>query len=200
MHILKQKLKLVLQQHFISLLMQFFSITVLVLALQFHQHQAGLVQDLRDQSNTIKSKLQSWQNAQALLKNYLPRYQALVKSGLMSSEPSELEQQLKHIQQSQQLYPVQYKINPARPYEMAFQGIRPTAMRLHLEMALLHEEDLLTLLNGLSASTSFVLQSCNISRLMASDADIQILIPQLRAQCELDSITLPLLTAIQHTP
>jgi hypothetical protein len=69
-------------------------------------------------------------------------------------------------------------------------------------MELLHEEDLLTLLNNLKKSRHgrLLTRSCKLSQLSANDDDMQQFKPHLQATCEIIWISIPSLAGLQNAP
>jgi hypothetical protein len=173
-------------------LMQLVSIILCSSAWQFYRHHTDEAQRLRLQLSEVKKEQKTWLNQQALLNHYLPRYQTLMQSNNISQpQPQLWLRQLKHIQQSQHLFPVQYTMSKPQPYKMGFEGVQAVASNMNLEMALLHEEDLLTLLQALKASHTggFILRSCKLNTLSAT-LEMQQLNPSLHAKCMLDWINI----------
>jgi hypothetical protein len=172
--------------------MQLVSMILCSSAWQFYRHQTDALHKLRLQLSEVKIQQQTWLNQQALLNQYLPRYQTLMQSNNISQpQPQLWLRQLKHIQQSQHLFPVQYAMSKSQPYKVSFEGVQAFASNMHLEMALLHEEDLLTLLQALKASHAggFILRSCKLNTLSGT-LELQQLNPSLHAKCMLDWINI----------
>lgn len=147
----------------------------------------------------IQTQRQTWLNQQALLDDYLPQYQNLIKTGLIGqTQPQLALQQLKHIQQSQHLFPVQYSMSKPQPYKIGFEGVEVVTSNLTLEMDLLHEEDLLTLMQGLRThhAGSVILRSCKLDSLNATP-DMQQLKPNLHAKCALDWLNILPIAALE---
>ena len=62
---------------------------------------------------------------------------------------------------------------------------------MKLDMDLLHEEDLLTLLSGLKQQTApFIIRECEINRPIGSKINASLLTNNAKARCEIDWITL----------
>lgn len=185
------------------IVMLLIGITCAISAWQFYQHQANTVHILQQQLTSLETQQQTWRRQQKLLIDYLPQYRSLLQSGLIGQhQPILWLQQLQQIQQSNHLYPVHYSLSKAQTYSIPLYGVRPTASTMKFEMDLLHEEDLLTLLNGLKSSRNggFLLRSCILSQLRVTEEDMQLLKPHLIAKCELDWLSIAPLTALDNTP
>jgi hypothetical protein len=125
---------------------------------------------------------------------YLAPYQALAAAG-KAGEEKRLEwiDALTRIREQHKLFPIDYDIASRRPYTLHAGPPAPalslSASRMHLQFGLLHEGDLLTLLNKLRTESKgyFVLDRCTLDR-TAMDP-----IPQqtenLTGECTLDWIS-----------
>lgn len=145
---------------------------------------------------TARSARQHAQNEQQELQQYLPSYQRLVADGLIGeAERFELIDTLKKIGAQNQLYPVEYVIDAPRPYALAAipadSGLQVTATPLSLRLSLLHEGDLMALLQGLRSGLKGMatVNRCEITR-----RDIINTTPALKenlaAECHLDWMSL----------
>jgi len=184
------------------MLLQLACALLLVSTWQFHQHHANATQTLQQQLLNLQTQQETWHQQQALVRNYLPQYQKLVQTRQISpARPKLWLQQLKQIQQSQQLFPAQYSLLAQQPYQPAIPGLQLMVNTMKFEMDLLHEEDLLNLLDTLKASHvgSFVLHHCKLHALQ-SEPEVLQLKPRLRAKCELDWFAMPLIAKTQISP
>ncbi|MEK9940165.1 MAG: hypothetical protein VW548_04280 [Methylotenera sp.] len=184
-------------------MMLLISICGSISAWQFYQHQANTLRILQQQLSSLESQQRVRYRQQKLLIDYLPQYRSLLQSGLIGQhQPILWLQQLQQIQQSNHLFPVQYSLSKPQTYSIPLYGVRPIASTMKFEMALLHEEDLLTLLNGLKSSQSggFLLRSCILSQLSVSEEHMQLLKPHLKAKCELDWLSITPLAALDNMP
>lgn len=182
----------------------------LIYARQFYQHQANTVNTLQQRLSSLKIQETTWSQQQILLNEYLPQYQHLLQSGLISEDYNKQStintslrlQQLKSIQQTHALFPINYSISNAPTHQMPFENAQATVGAMHIEMNLLHEDDLLTLLSNLKNSRHgrFLARSCKLSRLSANDDDMQQLKPHLQATCELGWFSISSLAGLHKTP
>jgi hypothetical protein len=99
---------------------------------------------------------------------------------------------LAHIQAERRLYDIRWELSPQRPLEAEF-GTGSSgefafmASALHVQLDLLHEEDLLRFLNDMKGRLSAYVRvrQCSLSRQPPQAGT-----PQLQAECQLDLITL----------
>lgn len=193
-----QKLK-VWRPYLIFGLIQIVSIILCSSVWHFYRHHADDAQRLLQQLSELQTQRQAWLNQQALLDDYLPQYQNLIKTGLIGhAKPQLALQQLKHIQQSQHLFPVQYSMSKPQPYKIGLEGVEVVTSNLTLEMDVLHEEDLLTLMQDLKThhAGSVILRSCKLDSLNATP-DMQQLKPNLHAKCALDWLNILPIAALE---
>ncbi|HSH73651.1 MAG TPA: hypothetical protein VK974_11400 [Methylophilaceae bacterium] len=126
---------------------------------------------------------------------YLPIYQRMIKDGFIGEERRiEWVDSLRNIHQQHKLYTVNYSIGMQEEYKPAFTlnvgSFKPYRSVMKLELAMLHEGDLLTLIDALDKTETapFILRQCEITRL--SSAKPTNLTPNLLAACELDWLTI----------
>lgn len=127
---------------------------------------------------------------------YLPIYQDLISKGFVGEEQRiEWIEQLRQVHLQHKLFSIGYaigeqeKISPAYLPNMSSFSLHRSTMKL--DMDLLHEEDLLTLLNGLKQQTApFIIRECEINRPIGSKINANLLTNNAKARCEIDWITL----------
>lgn len=125
---------------------------------------------------------------------YLAPYQALAAAG-KAGEEKRLEwiDALTRIREQHKLFPIGYTIASRRPYTLptgpTTSALSLSASRMQLQFGLLHEGDLLTLLNNLQAESKgyFILDRCALDR-TATDSAPQ-LMENLKGECTLDWIS-----------
>ncbi|MCB5190083.1 hypothetical protein LG198_05015 [Methylobacillus arboreus] len=142
-----------------------------------------------------RSRLQSSGLERENIIRYLPVYQRLISQGFIGEEHRiEWVDALRNIHQAQRLFGIKYSIGAQALYTPAFIantapfGLYRSVMKL--ELPLLHEGDLLVLLDGLknAQTTPFLLRECSINRVGTVVPDR--LVPTANAACELDWLTL----------
>lgn len=103
------------------------------------------------------------------------------------------------IRQKRELFQVQYTLEPRRPVDYPGMAASQTgaqaifmASKLELELALLHEGDLLNFLSDFRAAAGSyaMLRSCSVSRTESGVSTGGPLRPRLRASCVIDMITI----------
>lgn len=100
---------------------------------------------------------------------------------------------IRRIREARKLYELQYEIAPQQPLDAGAAGGAYPFMRspMRLTMQLLHEEDLTGFLDDLAAEAPAYLRTrrCTVDRLPQPAEPPAGATPQLRAECELDWIT-----------
>jgi len=127
--------------------------------------------------------------------NYLPQYQNLVSTGAVGEERRlEWVDTLRNIHKTEKLFSIKYHIGAQELYQPKFKlnvgQLNITRSSMKLELAMLHEGDLLTLLGGLNAqwAAQFIVNKCDILRI--NDNIGSSLTPNMQAKCELDWISI----------
>lgn len=156
--------------------------------------QAALDKQQRELSQARQRYQTSGLEKETIVK-YLPTYQKLIQEGFVGEERRiEWVDTLRTIHQQHKLFGIKYSIGAQEQFKPAFTlntgsfGLYRSVMKLELSM--LHEGDLLTLINSLAAeqSTPFMLRECEISRVAKVNPDK--LAPYFLANCELDWLTI----------
>ena len=122
-------------------------------------------------------------------------YQRLIANGFIGEERRiEWVDTLRNIHQQNKLFTINYSIGTQEEYKPAF-TLNAGPFTLHrslmkLELAMLHEGDLLTLLQSLSAQQTapFILRQCEIKRV--GEIKTSALTPNMLSTCELDWLTI----------
>ena len=147
------------------------------------------------QLNQARQRYQSSGQEKETIIKYLPLYLQLIQDGFIGEERRiEWVDSLRTIHQQNKLFGINYTISTQEEYKPAFAlNVGPFSLHrsiMKLELSMLHEGDLLTLLNALDAqqSTPFIVRDCEITRL--NEAITNNLVPNLRANCELDWLTI----------
>jgi hypothetical protein len=171
-------------------------VTLLVGAASQKQDDAQAAMDKQQsQLNQARQRYQTSGLEKETIVKYLPVYQRLIQEGFVGEERRiEWVDALRSIHQQHKLFGINYSIGAQEQYQPAFAlnlgsfGLYRSTMKLELSM--LHEGDLLTLLEALSEkqTTPFMLRQCEIKRVSKVDPDK--LAPYFLATCELDWLTL----------
>ncbi|MDX9994315.1 MAG: hypothetical protein RBS28_03250 [Rhodocyclaceae bacterium] len=161
-------------------------------------HYAGQAERDHRQAQTLQSetraRLSRAHEDEREIRDRIARYQELIRLGRTQPERRlEWVETLGHIKASRRLLGLEYEISPQRPLDEkqpASGGFRFLASPMKLDMPLLHEGDLLGLLDDLAARSEALVsvRSCRIDRLPASRGSPDT--ANLKASCEIDWITL----------
>jgi len=160
----------------------------------------GVASDERSavaEQRDIRAKLARARDEERDLRGKIERYRDLDARGLIGQEHRlDWVEQIRKIKQARRLIDVQYELAPQQPLDPAllpggagaFEFMSST---MRLQMALLHEEDLLTFLADLRDNVqAFIrVRNCSVERIGA-DSDRAASAAQLSAQCLVDWITL----------
>ena len=161
------------------------------------QRETDAQQALRLQQSRLEQTIQRYQAAELekqTIARYLPDYRQLVAQGFVGEERRwQWLSTLGDIQHRHRLFAIDYQMTAQQVYKPAFwqdQGVL-TLYRsvMRLQMGMLHEGDLLTLLDTLSVGrTPFMLRECEITRLTPQPSvDMA---PHFHTACEIDWLTL----------
>lgn len=160
--------------------------------------QAGVaVQQAQRAKQEASSKLARAQDEAVELRQKIAEYQSLKARGLIGQEHRlDWTEQIRRIKHDRRLIDVQYELGPQHLADnigasAEGAGFEIMASSMKLQMQLLHEGDLLNFLDDLKTSVSAYirLRRCKVDRIAAGSAE-RGPIPQLKAECELDWITL----------
>lgn len=158
------------------------------------QEQAVYAQQI--ELNQAQQKyLSSGQEREGIVR-YLPVYQSLLRTGFVGEEQRiEWIERIRQLHQQHKLFSVEYTIGQQEDVAPSF---LPTLgnftlhrSKMKLELGLLHEMDVLLLLNGLrSQPTPFIVRSCELVRPVGQKINTSVLTTNLQATCELEWYTL----------
>lgn len=164
-------------------------------AQQYQEQTAQTLQTQESQLNQARQRYQSSGMEKETIVNYLPRYQGLIKSGFIGEERRiEWVDNLRDIHQENKLFGINYSIESQEDYKPAVAlNTGPFTLRrsvMKLELSMLHEMDLITLVDALKAkeTTPFIPRDCEIKRVVESITNK--LAPNLVASCQLDWLTI----------
>ena len=131
-----------------------------------------------------------------LIRSYLPRFEALTERGILGEEQRlNWMETLRKTKASLKLPVLLYKIYPRQIRQSDWSGglgdYEVFASTMEISAQLLHEEDLLRLLDELArrALGTFLVDSCSLSR-VNEETQLDITKPNLSARCELSWVTL----------
>ncbi|MFM9913147.1 MAG: hypothetical protein ACKVN9_06420 [Methylophilaceae bacterium] len=129
------------------------------------------------------------------INKYLPLYDSLIKRGFVGEEQRvDWISDLRHVSQQNKLFGVSYDIDAQEDYKPAF-PLNIGSFKLHrsvmkLTFALLHENDMFTLLNALPGEVNppFMVRDCTVTR--TNSTQLSKFVPNLNAACDIDWLTL----------
>ena len=152
-------------------------------------------QDLHEQAHRDDEAREAEKH---LLVRYLPVYKQLQVQGFIGQERRrQWLDALQSIQRQHGLFGIDYQVTPRQAYENDAQpangAYRLYRSTLQLQLALLHEGDLLTLLDGLAGTAPYLLRECEIKRVAPTSVEDSL--PQLQGECTLDWLTLQMARA-----
>ncbi|MGY1489237.1 hypothetical protein ACW4YW_07465 [Methylobacillus pratensis] len=172
-----------------------FAIGIVAYAQAYRDEVGQRLQQQQSQLMQARSRLLSSDQERENIIRYLPVYQRLISQGFIGEEHRiEWVDALRNIHQSQRLFGIKYSIGAQAPYQPGFVGNTApfTLYRsiMKLELPLLHEGDLLVLLDGLkrNQSTPFLVRDCTMER--SGIAVTTMLAPVASVACEIDWLTL----------
>ena len=163
----------------------------------FNTEQKAALQNQLNQLNAARQRYRSSGAEKDMIVEYLPRYQILISKGFVGEEQRiEWVENLRELHNRLKLFGIKYSISQQEKYTPGFAAklggftLNRSVMKLELDM--LHEGDLLLLTEAMATENAapFVLRDCEINRLNASGQFSIQLLANLRAQCELDWLTL----------
>lgn len=154
---------------------------------------------LATQQNLLNQARQKYQSSgleKEMITQYLPAYNDLLASGFIGEERRiEWIEALRQIHNQHKLFSIDYSIGLQENYKTPFLSnlgnfaLHRSVMKLNLDM--LHEGDLLTLLDGLKEQpTPLIVRDCEISRPTGAVINTKNISANLKAVCEIDWLTL----------
>lgn len=153
------------------------------------------LQTKQSQLLQARQRYQTSGQEKQVIAQYLPIYQQLIADGFIGEERRiEWVDSLRNIHQQDKLFTINYSIGTQEDYKPSF-ALNTGTFSLHrsvmkLELAMLHEGDILNLLQSLDTQQTapFILRQCEIKRL--GDIKTTTLTANMQASCELDWLTI----------
>lgn len=166
------------------------------LADQYRSKNEAAVQTQQNLLNQARSKYQSSGLEKETIVQYLPIYNDLLANGFVGEERRiEWIERLRQIHAQHKLFSIDYSIGLQEDYKPTFISnlgnfvLHRSTMKLNMDM--LHEGDLINLLDGLHEQTTpFIVRECEISRPVGAVVNSKNLTSNLKATCEIDWLTL----------
>ncbi|MES2499674.1 MAG: hypothetical protein V4570_04000 [Pseudomonadota bacterium] len=163
---------------------------------QYRQKNTLALQTQQNLLNQARQKYQSSGLEKETITQYLPIYNGLLASGFIGEERRiEWIESLRQIHAQHKLFSIDYSIGLQESYKPGFLSslgnfkLHRSVMKLNLDM--LHEGDLLVLLDGLREQTTpFIVRDCEITRPIGAVFNTKNISANLKAACEIDWLTL----------
>jgi hypothetical protein len=148
----------------------------------------------------IRNKLARARDEEQEIRGKIARYQELVQRGYITEEQRlDWVERIAQIKTARKLFDVQYELMPRKAVESALLpegavggGYEFMSSTMKLQMQLLHEGDLLGFLADLRANVRalIIVRQCNVERIARGAVNDRGTQPQLKADCDIDWITL----------
>ena len=166
------------------------------LADQYRTKNEAALQMQQNLLSGARNKFQSSGQEKETIIQYLPTYNDLLAKGFIGEERRiEWIEQLRQLHAQHKLFSIDYQIGLQENYKPSFitnMGsfvLHRSTMKLNMDM--LHEGDLLNLLDGLhEQATPFIVRDCEIKRPIGALVNTKNLSANLKAVCEIDWLTL----------
>ena len=163
------------------------------------QYRAKNETALQIQLNLLNQARQKYQSSgleKETIIQYLPKYNELLASGFIGEERRiEWIETLRQIHAQHKLFSIDYSIGLQERYKPSFLpnlgNFRLNRSVMSLKLDMLHEGDLLALLDGLHEQTTpFIVRDCEIKRPIGAAVNTKNITSNMQANCEIDWLTL----------
>jgi hypothetical protein len=163
------------------------------------QYRTKNEKTLQTQQNLLNQARQKYQSSgleKETIIQYLPIYNELLAKGFIGEEHRiEWIETLRQIHTQHKLFSIDYNIGLQENYRPSFLTnlgnfrLKRSVMSLKLDM--LHEGDLLALLDGLHEQTTpFIVRDCEIKRPVGAVVNTKNMTSNMQANCQIDWLTL----------
>ncbi|MDP2793472.1 MAG: hypothetical protein Q8O25_05220 [Sulfurisoma sp.] len=169
-------------------------------SLQTTRVARAAAQKVEAERGDIRNKLARAREEEQEIRGKISRYQALVNRGYVTEEQRlDWIERIAQIKVARKLIDVQYELMPQRTVEAALLpegaaggGYEFMSSTMKLQMQLLHEGDLLGFLADLRANVRalIVVRQCTVERIAPAAGNARGTQAQLKADCDIDWITL----------
>lgn len=173
-------------------------IAISALIIYTQQQKSMAEQALQTQTNQLNQARQRYLASgqeKDTISQYLPKYQTLLQQGFVGEEHRiEWVDALRKIHGREKLFNINYSIGAQEEYQPNFisnaGSIKLYRSVMKLELSMLHEGDLLTLIDDLrqQQGAPFMVRQCEITRQNAVIGNS--FAPNMHADCELDWVTI----------
>jgi hypothetical protein len=169
-------------------------------AMQLTKAAQAEARKVETERGDIRNKLARARDEEQEIRARIARYQELVERGYVTEEQRlEWIERIAQIKAARKLIDVQYELMPQKPVEAGLLpegnsggGYEFMSSTMKLQMQLLHEDDLLGFLTDLRTRVRalIVVRQCTVERIPRGGAAERGVQAQLKADCDLDWITL----------
>lgn len=144
------------------------------------------------QRNDANNKLRQAENDKQEIQDYQPRFVTLRERGFVGEERRlDWIEQIQHIRESRKLLPITYEVSARQVFqvgpEVTLGNLELRGSKMKLQMGLLHEGDLLNLLDDLKHKGFYTVQECKVRRAGAEPESAHL---PLAAECVIYWLTL----------
>jgi len=151
------------------------------------KQQEGMNQAQAQLSDALNKRRQA-ENDQQEIQDYQPKYLTLRAKGFVGEEKRlDWMEQIKAIRESRKLLPITYEISARQVFQVdpgvSIGNLELRGSKIKLQMDLLHEGDLLNLLDDLKHKGFYTAQECTVKRVGTEPVNSQS--PRLTAECAL---------------
>jgi hypothetical protein len=163
---------------------------------EYRAENEAALQTQQNLLNQARQKFQSSGLEKETIIQYLPIYNQLLATGFVGEERRiEWIEALRQIHAQHKLFSIDYSIGLQESYNPSYLPnlgnfkLKRSVMNLKLDM--LHEGDLLALLDGLHEQTTpFIVRECEIKRPVGAVVNAKNMASNMQANCEIDWLTL----------
>lgn len=163
---------------------------------QYRVENETVLQTQQNLLNQARQKYESSGLEKETIIKYLPIYNDLLATGFVGEERRiEWIETLRQIHTQHKLFSIDYSIGMQENYKPSFMPntgnfvVHRSVMNLKLDM--LHEGDILSLLDGLHEQTTpFIVRDCEIKRPVGAVVNAKNMSANMQANCEIDWMTL----------
>ena len=163
---------------------------------QYRKENETALQTQQNLLNQARQKLQSSGLEKDTIMQYLPAYNALLASGFIGEERRiEWIEALRQIHAQHKLFSIDYSIGLQENFKPSFLpnlgNFRLNRSVMSLKLDMLHEGDILVLLDGMREQTTpFIVRDCEIQRPIGAAINAKNVVANMQANCEIDWLTL----------
>ena len=163
---------------------------------QYRKENETALQTQQNLLNQARQKLQSSGLEKDTIMQYLPAYNALLASGFIGEERRiEWIEALRQIHAQNKLFSIDYSIGLQENFKPSFLpnlgNFRLNRSVMSLKLDMLHEGDILVLLDGMREQTTpFIVRDCEIQRPIGAAINAKNVVANMQANCEIDWLTL----------